>query len=428
MPSKIWDKYEKLDEISSNSKIKTYKTKIEPIIKEIIPEDKKEYDKIKGRIIKLKNKLEIFEIIEVNERFYIVIRDEDELKSKIDNLILTDTIVTNKLTIIKEAKMEGHGKPISKDEIENLFKMEQSMCRIPFKKIEVNKLKTGHGSGFFCEMQGNFPIKYALFTNNHVLNESNLEIGKQIKFKYFEKSILFSPYISEKNITITKDRRTFTNEELDYTCIEIFNSDGIKNYFKIEPKIYEFKDSSKSKIFEEEDIFILQFYDDNKITFSEGNIKEINDYEIVHQASTEEGSSGSPIIKRDKYNKDNYIIGLHKGAYKDEDKDKRIYNLGIAFYSILDNIKKQFINEINCVYIQDKDKKEIYLIHDYSCDTSKFNEYSKKIYREAKEMNKILLENYIELYVNDKKIDFTYKYKFKDSKEIKVKFKFKIIL
>ena len=84
MPSKIWDKYEKLDEISSNSKIKTYKTKIEPIIKEIIPEDKKESDKIKGRIIKLKNKLEIFEIIEVNERFYIVIRDEDELKSKIE--------------------------------------------------------------------------------------------------------------------------------------------------------------------------------------------------------------------------------------------------------------------------------------------------------------------------------------------------------
>ena len=425
MPSTIWDKYQKLDQISSNSKIKTYKAKMEPIIKEIIPEDKIEYDRIKGRLEKLKNILEIIEIIEENEKFYIVIRDEDELKSKIDNLILTNTI--NKLTIIKEAKIDGHGKPITKDEILNLFKMEQSMCRIPFERIENNQLKNGHGSGFFCEIEGNFPIKHALFTNNHILNESNLEIGKQIKFKYFEKSILNSPKISEKNITITNDRKTFTNEELDYTCNEIFDSDGIKNYFKIEPKIYEFEDSSKSKIFEKKDIFILQFYDDNKITFSDGNIKEINDYEIVHQASTEVGSSGSPIIKRDKYNTDNYIIGLHKGAYEDE--NERIYNEGTTFYSILDNIKNQFNNDtINCIYYPDKDKKEIYLIHDYSCDTSKWkNEYI-KIYREAKEMNKKLFENYIELYVNDKKINFNYKYKFKESKEIKVKFKFKKIL
>ena len=221
MPYTIWEKYKNIDEDPNNNnnpKIKTYKAKI--IIKEIISEDKKEYYKIKGRLEKLKKKFEIIEIIEEKERFFIVINDEEELISKIDNLILTNSFEINEeneLNIKKEGKIEGHGKPITKEKILNLFKMEESMCRIEFERIENNKQKAGHVSGFFCEIEENYPIKYALFTNNHILNESNLEIGNTIKFKYFEKSIFNSPYITEKNITITNNRRTFTNKELDYT-------------------------------------------------------------------------------------------------------------------------------------------------------------------------------------------------------------------
>ena len=43
MPSKIWNKYKIIKEIKNNSNIKTYLTKIEPIIKEIIPKNKEEY-------------------------------------------------------------------------------------------------------------------------------------------------------------------------------------------------------------------------------------------------------------------------------------------------------------------------------------------------------------------------------------------------
>ena len=422
MTSSIWDRYQKIKDDPNNDnnpKIKTYKVKIEPIIKEIIPENEKEYYKIKGRLEKLKNKFEIIEIKEEVNKFYIVINDKDELVSKIDKLILTNE--KNELNIHKECNIKGHGKPITKDEILNLFKMEESICRIEFEKIEENKLKKFNGTGFFCELEGNFPIKYALFTNNHVLDESNLEINKKINFKYFEKSIFSSPKITDKEITITKDRKTFTNKGLDYTCIEIFEFDGISNFFNIEPNIYKFKDSSKSTIFEENDIFILQFYDDNVITYSDGNIIKVIENEIVHHASTEKGSSGSPIIKR---GKDNYIIGLHKATFKDEEN---CFNLGTTFDSILDNIKEQF-NEINCIYIPNTCTEEIYLIHDYSYDTSKWKDKNKKKYREAKEMNKNLFENYIELYVNDKKIDFNFKYKFKESKVIKVKFKFKKIL
>ena len=104
------------------------------------------------------------------------------------------------------------------------------MCKISYETLDK---KQGKGSGFFCKLE-NFHIKYALFTNNHVLGEFNLERGKKINFEYLEKS-LFGYKISKKQIKITQKRRVFTNKELDYTCIELFESDGIYDYFQIEP-------------------------------------------------------------------------------------------------------------------------------------------------------------------------------------------------
>ena len=418
MPS-IWEKYQKIEEMDSNSKIKTYKVKIEPIIKEIMPENRNDYFKIKERLGIIEKKYKIIEIIEEKDKFYIVINKDEELISKIDKLLLTDEI-----NIQDEGKIEGHGNLITKNEILNLLKMEQSMCRIEYQRIINNKLINGHGSGFFCEIEGNFPIKYALFINNHILNESNLEIDKIIKFKYFHSKFLsYSSNKVEKCIKLTSNRKIFTNKELDYTCIEIFESDGITKFFKIEPHIL-FNQSENGKIFKENDIFILQFLNENEISFSDGNIIHIKDNLIYHRATTEGGSSGSPIIKRDKNN--NYIIGLHKATIKDG--NRLLYNLAITFNSILENIKEQ-INEINWIYIPEKDKKEIYLIHDYNLKINKLsNEENKKIYLEAKNLNKNIFENNIELYVNTKKIKFNYKYKFNDSKEIKVKFKFNKIL
>ena len=43
-------------------------------------------------------------------------------------------------------------------------------------------------------------------------------------------------------------------------------------------------------------------------------------------------------------------------------------------------------------------------------------------------MNKNIFENYMDIYIDNKKIKFDYKYKIKDTKEIKVKFIFKKIL
>ena len=302
-------------EIDSNANIKKYLTRIEPVVKEITLKDKDEYYIILKRLEEIKEKINIYEIIEGKNKLYIVIDNKEEILSKIDKLILS-----NELDIEKEIIVQGHGKPIKKEEINELFKFEKSMCKITSENLEGNK---GNGTGFFCEID-NFPIKYALFTNNHVLNELNIEIGKTINFEYLENTA----YVKKK-IKIKENRKVFTNNELDYTCIELLESDNIKNYFEIEPNLFKYDKS----FLKNNDIFILQYPNGNDISFSYGKILSIKDNIINHNSSTEKGSSGSPIIRR--CNED-YIIGLHFGGYKNNE-----YNLAITFDSILNNIKEQ---------------------------------------------------------------------------------------
>jgi len=403
----IWNKYKIIKEIDSKSNIKTYLTKIEPIVKEVIPKNKSEYYKITERLEELKEELNIYEIIEEGEKIYVVVENNEEILSKIDKLLSSE-----EPNIKKEGIIQGHGNPITKEEIFNLFNLDKSMCKISF---ETEKGEKGKGSGFFCEID-KFPIKYALFTNNHVLNESNIEIGSKIHFEYleFHKSLLknSSYKSSKKEIKITQNRKVFTNKELDYTCIELFESDGIKDFFKVEPKIFKDKNNLKGN-----DIFILQFPNGNDISFSYGKILKIQEKNniILHSASTDHGSSGSPIIRR---GEDNYIVGLHYGGVENK------FNLATIFDSILNNIKEQ-LNEINCIYIPENNEKEINLLHNYNLDINKMYGNKKEEYLELKDLNKKLFEESIDLYVNDKKINFDYKYKIKDSKEIKVKFIFK---
>jgi len=214
---------------------------------------------------------------------------------------------------------------------------------------------------------------------------------------------------------MTKKRRVFTNNELDYTCIELLESDNIIDYFKIDPKLFKY-DKNKLK---DNDIFILQFPKANDLlfSFSFGKILSLKDNKLIHNSSTDNGSSGSPIIRR---NKENYIIGLHKGGIK-KNKNEYKFNIAIFFDSILDNIKEQYYNEINCIYIPDENKKQINLLHDYNLNVENWNENAKNEYLKAKNINKKIFEKNIEIYVNNKKIKFDYKYKINDSKEIKAK-------
>ena len=289
----------------------------------------------------------------------------------------------DELTIKKEGVFKTHGKPVSKKEILDLFDLEKSMCKIFYQKIENKEMKEGTATGFFCELY-NFPIKYALFTNNHVLDEKNTKLGDIINIEYFKKN-----KIVKKKIKINEKRKVFTNKELDYTCIQLFESDEIKYYFKIDPILF----SEEKNCLENSEIFILQYPLGNELSFSYGKILSLEDEKIIHSASTEQGSSGSPIIRRCK---DNYIIGLHCGGIKKNN------NYGTEFESILNDINP---NAINCSYLVKGGF--IKLIYHYGADgvMGMVNNQKAKEYQQQK---KLFLEDMIDIYINDKKIDFNF--------------------
>ena len=248
----------------------------------------------------------------------------------------------------------------------------------------------------------------------------------------------------EKKIKLVGDRKIFTNEDLNYTCIEIFNSDDIKNFFTIKPF------EEKTSYSKEQDIFTIQ-YNNNEISFLPGKIISINDKIIINNAISEIECYGSPIIR--KYN--NSIIGLNF----DRDKMNYLNNLGETFDSILndissgkysvekkenesinrdeknidkyiDNIINQIYtnkkNEIYCIY--NKTGNKIRLMYDYKYDHG-YDSFSFRDRRETfkKTQNMINAQN-IELFVNQRKIKFNFIYNSEEIGEIKIKFKFNKLL
>ena len=399
----LLNKYQSMKEIKSNSNINAYSVKFEIILKEIIPKNNQEYEIITSRLANLKYEIKIYDIFEENKKIYIVIDKENDLE--LDNLLNPNEI--------KEKIIIGQGNPIKKSEINELFKMENSVCKIIYERLENKKIEQGNGSGFFCHFQNDFPIKYCLFTNNHVLNDSNLKIGQAITLNYLQDNKMI-----QKQIKINEKRKVFTGDEieLDYTCIELFESDGIDNFLEIDPIIYDYSNESIKNV----NIFVLHYFE-NEISFSYGKIIGIDicKNKIEHNASTLPGSSGSPIIRRSIIS-NKYVFALHIGSKKNNN-----FNLGLPFNSILNDIKNKIKliksnNYINCVYINEDNENEFKLLRDLN---ENYLEEEEEAYNEAKKNIKLFEEN-IDLYIDGQKMKFTFKYT-TDKKEINVKFLFK---
>ena len=302
----------------------------------------------------------------------------------------------------------------------NNIPIDKLICKITFEKItsgEINKVKA---IGFFCETDNNFPIKYTLFTNNHILDEEKIKNGKTIEIEYYNEI----GYITKK-IEITKKRRVYFDAKLNYTCIEILESDNIKNFFTIESEIYQ----NNSNLIDKE-AFMLQYSNDNNVTYSYGKILSLEDNLIKHNIPINENFSGSPLIIKSENT--NFIIGLY---YGDE-----FFNFATKFNYVLENIKNKIKiynedksdnkNEINCIYYADENQKTIRLIHDYDYIFNSEN-YSdtKEPHLQARQINQNFFMRNIELTLNGKKMDFMFRYETKNfEKLIHVNFKFKKLL
>ena len=121
-------------------------------------------------------------------------------------------------------------------------------------------------------MKHQIPIKYCLFTNNYILKEEDIKNDKSIEIVYCNELGYYT-----KKIEINKKRRVYSNNKLNYTCIEILESDNIKNYFKFESEVYE----NNINLIDKE-VFMLQYLNDNNLSFTFGKILLIRDNIIEH--------------------------------------------------------------------------------------------------------------------------------------------------
>ena len=236
-----------------------------------------------------------------------------------------------------EKHLKNFIKPISLEEMPNITEqMKYSICKI-------HKGETT-GTGFLC----NLPYKSVkipfLITNNHILNEKDI--------KNNEITISFNNQEFFMNIPIDESRITLTNKDLDFTLIEI--KDNEKKFYKnkcneakkndiINLKILEVDENynkideqSLNKAYSLNSIYALHYPKDDKIFISFGLIKNIikekdkNKIKVLHSCSTEDGSSGAPILSL----KDFKVVGLHYGSSQMD------FNEGTFIKSIISELEK----------------------------------------------------------------------------------------
>lgn len=202
------------------------------------------------------------------------------------------------------------------------------------------------GTGFFSKIQGPDKIFInVLITNNHVLSEENLILGKTIKLSLNDEKEF-------KEILLNNLRYIYTNKSLDITFIEIKEEDEIYDFLDIDENINQSEKFYK-ELFFRKGIYILHYPSGIKIMVSYGILNDISEKEIKHTCSTEDGSSGSPIISLKNFK----VIGIHKGHPKSFSFNKGTFikDAIIEFNKFIEERKKIYFKRR---YIKNKFKKK----------------------------------------------------------------------
>lgn len=231
----------------------------------------------------------------------------------------------------------------------------KSICLIETEHKTNNKNEKEIGTGFLIKLS--FPsIKkpfYGIITNNHVLDSDFIKNNKKFKIYFPEDD---SESIEDRSSYIIKcdeDCFVFTSELIDVTFIQLH--EGYVN----NPE-FEFFNPYNGVFDEEDPIYIFQ-YPNGKLSFADGFIVKSSSFNYFHNASTDEGSSGSPIL-----NKNMEVIGIHKA--NQETQNEGNFNMATKISVVLEVLHriyyKGYINDIkkardNPRILSDDEEKEI---------------------------------------------------------------------
>ena len=160
-------------------------------------------------------------------------------------------------------------------------------------------------SGFLIKFFKRTKDFFCLMTNEHVITKDMIKKRRTITLYYDSEAKI-------REIDLFPDERyikDFTDINMDIVVIEIIPQDEIsKDYFLIPPIDFMFN----YHLLKNKEIIILQ-YPNAQLSYSVGEIIDINENEFTHLASTEKGSSGSPVFLKENLK----IIGIHKSGIKD---------------------------------------------------------------------------------------------------------------
>jgi len=222
-----------------------------------------------------------------------------------------------------EKDLKNHSCAITTDKLEMiLFQANNCICDI---KCAIN----GHGTGFFCKLplEDSCNCVYVLITNNHVLENKDIELGKKIKFTKEKETKIYE-------IVIDSERVVYSDEKSDTTFIEIKDHDKIEyNSFLDIDETINIDDKNK---FKNKDVYIIGNIDQ----YSSGKITDIleDNYTIIHLCATNPGMSGSPVINLSNYR----VIGIYRGAHLEKD-----LNIGIFIREPVNQFLNFYKNKIN---------------------------------------------------------------------------------
>ena len=207
----------------------------------------------------------------------------------------------------------------------NLNVVCKSICKI----IHKNR----YGTGFFIKLYKDEKELLCLMTNEHVINKDMIESKEIIDVKYNCEKKWIKIKLDEK------ERFIKYNKEMDFSIIEIIKDDEIKKKYFLLPNLNNIDYKNK-------DIYIVQFPEGKNLSYSVGKIKDRNDFEIIYDASTKSGSSGSPILLKNTTE----VIGIHK-----QGSNNRKENYGTLISSIIKLVEQNKEDKEDKIYENQED-------------------------------------------------------------------------
>ena len=195
-----------------------------------------------------------------------------------------------------------------------LQKAKRSICQI--------NLEKGFGSGFFCKIpynEDNNHLIPVLITCNHVLS------------KYLIKKNSINIILDgQTKIISLKQRKIWTDEKIDFTCIEIKEKqDKINSFFNLDDNVF-----TNDNYLNQNVIVYGINKNGRKLAFSNGKIKNIKDCNFAYTCNTYSGCSGGCIVNQ--YN--NCVIGIHLGEI--ETGKENAVNIGIFIRDVIKYIRE----------------------------------------------------------------------------------------